>query len=88
MGLDRFEHTGAAGAKAGTIGSGLGPSPWGCRRHRLAPGRIPMAEGYPVFEWFFEKAGLACRTTPVTELRKAAGGIGCLTGILERDLGA
>jgi N-dimethylarginine dimethylaminohydrolase len=54
----------------------------------LAPGRILMAEGYPVFERFFEKAGLACRTTPVAELRKAAGGIGCLTGILERAPGA
>ena len=54
----------------------------------LAPGRILMAEGYPVFERFFEKAGLACRTTPVAELRRAAGGIGCLTGILERDPGA
>ena len=28
------------------------------------------------------------RTTPVAELRKAAGGIGCLTGILERAPGA
>jgi hypothetical protein len=46
-----------------------------------------MAEGYPVFERFFEKAGLACRTTPVAELRRAAGGIGCLTGILERAPG-
>jgi N-dimethylarginine dimethylaminohydrolase len=54
----------------------------------LAPGRILMAEGYPVFERFFEKAGLACRTTPVAELRKAAGGIGCLTGILERAPGS
>jgi len=50
----------------------------------LGPGHILMAEGYPTFERFFEKAGLACRTTPVGELRKAAGGIGCLTGILER----
>ena len=54
----------------------------------LGPGRILMADGYPVFERFFEKAGLACRTTPVAELRKAAGGIGCLTGILERAPGA
>ncbi len=54
----------------------------------LGPGRILMAEGYPIFERFFEKAGLACRTTPVAELRKAAGGIGCLTGILERARGA
>jgi N-dimethylarginine dimethylaminohydrolase len=53
----------------------------------LGPGRILMADGYPVFERFFEKAGLACRTTPVAELRKAAGGIGCLTGILERAPG-
>jgi arginine deiminase len=54
----------------------------------LGPGRILMAEGYPVFLRFFEKAGLACRTTPVAELRKAAGGIGCLTGIVERTPGA
>jgi N-dimethylarginine dimethylaminohydrolase len=54
----------------------------------LGPGRILMADGYPVFERFFEKAGLACRTTSVAELRKAAGGIGCLTGILERAPGA
>jgi arginine deiminase len=54
----------------------------------LAPGRILMAEGYSIFERFFEKAGLACRTTSVAELRKAAGGIGCLTGILERAPGA
>jgi arginine deiminase len=54
----------------------------------LGPGRILMADGYPVFERFLEKAGLACRTTPVAELRKAAGGIGCLTGILERAAGA
>jgi arginine deiminase len=54
----------------------------------LAPGRVLMAEGYLLFERFFEKAGLACRTTPVAELRKAAGGIGCLTGILERAPGA
>jgi N-dimethylarginine dimethylaminohydrolase len=54
----------------------------------LGPGRVLMAEGYPVFERFLEKAGLACRTTPVAELRKAAGGIGCLTGILERAPGA
>src|SRR5262249_57441531 len=54
----------------------------------LGPGRIMMAEGYPIFERFFEKAGIACRTTPVGELRKAAGGLGCLTGILERAPGA
>jgi N-dimethylarginine dimethylaminohydrolase len=54
----------------------------------LGPGRILMAEGYPLFERCFEKAGLACHTTPVAELRKAAGGIGCLTGVVERAPGA
>ena len=54
----------------------------------LEPGRILMADGYPVFERGFEKAGLVCRTAPVAELRKAAGGIGCLTGIVERAPGA
>jgi N-dimethylarginine dimethylaminohydrolase len=52
----------------------------------LGPRRILMAGGYPAFEAFYEKAGIACRTVAVDELRKAAGGIGCLTGILEREL--
>ena len=59
---------------------------------RAAAEHVALAEAYReegvlVRERFFEKAGLACRTTPVAELRKAAGGIGCLTGILERTPG-
>lgn len=51
----------------------------------LGPRRILMTEGCPAIQAWYEQAGIDCRTVPVDELRKAAGGIGCLTGILERD---
>jgi arginine deiminase len=31
------------------------------------------------------QAGITCQTVQVDELLQAAGGIGCLTGILERE---
>jgi N-dimethylarginine dimethylaminohydrolase len=51
----------------------------------LGPREILMAAGNPVSQAFYEDAGIACRTVQVGELVKAAGGIGCLTGILERS---
>jgi N-dimethylarginine dimethylaminohydrolase len=54
----------------------------------MGPRRILMASGNPVTQAFFEDAGVSCRTVPVDELAKAAGGIGCLTGVLERGPGA
>jgi arginine deiminase len=51
----------------------------------LGPRRILMAAGNPITQAFFEKAGITCLTVEVNELVKAAGGIGCLTGILERE---
>jgi N-dimethylarginine dimethylaminohydrolase len=50
----------------------------------LGPREILMAAGNPVSQAFYEDAGITCRTVQVGELIKAAGGIGCLTGILER----
>ncbi len=52
----------------------------------LAPRQILMPAGVPVTQAFYEEAGIACRTVQVDELLKAAGGIGCLTGILCREL--
>jgi N-dimethylarginine dimethylaminohydrolase len=52
----------------------------------LGPRKILMSAGCPRSQEAYEKAGVECRTVPVDELRKAAGGIGCLTGILEREL--
>ena len=51
----------------------------------LGPRQILMAAGNPITQGFLESLGVTCHTVQVDELHKAAGGIGCLTGILERD---
>ena len=51
----------------------------------LGPRQILMPAGNPVTQAFYEDAGIFCHTVEVDELLKAAGGIGCLTGILERE---
>ena len=51
----------------------------------VGPKRILMVHGLPEAQSFFESLGIECLTTPMQELSKAAGNIGCLTGILERE---
>ncbi len=51
----------------------------------LGPRRILMPAGNPLTQRFYEEAGVECVTVEVGELHKAAGAIGCLTGILERE---
>jgi len=51
----------------------------------LGPKEILMSANCPQLQGFFESLGIKCRTALVDELRKAAGGIGCLTGIVERE---
>jgi len=51
----------------------------------VAPRQILMPDGNPITQSFYEDAGITCHTTQVDELLKAAGGIGCLTGILHRE---
>ncbi len=51
----------------------------------LAPRQILMPAGNPETESFYEEAGISCHSVQVDELLKAAGGIGCLTGILHRQ---
>jgi N-dimethylarginine dimethylaminohydrolase len=51
----------------------------------LGPRSVLMAAGYPTTQAFYEQAGIECHTVEVDELIKAAGGIGCMTGILERE---
>ena len=51
----------------------------------LGPRRILMVQGLPVAQSFFAGLGIECLTTPTRELSKAAGNIGCLTGIVERE---
>jgi arginine deiminase len=53
----------------------------------LGPRRILMAAGNPITQAFYEDAGIACQVVEVDEILKAAGGIGCATGIVERESG-
>jgi len=50
----------------------------------LGPRRVLMPAGNPVTQAFLEAHGVTCVPVEVDELLKAAGGVGCLTGVLER----
>ncbi len=50
----------------------------------LSPRSILMPAGSPVTRSFYESLGIECTTVEIDELTKAAGGIGCMTGILRR----
>lgn len=51
----------------------------------LGPRRILMVGGNPVTQRFYEELGIRVTAVPADELAKAAGAIGCLTGVLGRD---
>jgi N-dimethylarginine dimethylaminohydrolase len=51
----------------------------------LGPRRVLMAAGNPVTQAFYEDLGISCTTVEMDELVKAAGSVGCLTGILARE---
>ena len=53
----------------------------------LGPRALVMPAGNPNTHTFYETHGIACSTVAVDELVKAAGAIGCLTGVLWRDIG-
>ena len=53
----------------------------------LGPRQILMPAHNPVTRAFYEGLGIVCHTVQVDELKKAAGAIGCLTGVLQRDAG-
>ena len=50
----------------------------------LGPRRILMVAGNPVSQAFYEDNGIDCVTVEAGELAKAAGAVGCLTGVLWR----
>jgi N-dimethylarginine dimethylaminohydrolase len=54
----------------------------------LAPLKILMPAGCPRTQTLFEDAGIECVTVEIDELAKAAGAMGCLTGILKRKRGS
>jgi N-dimethylarginine dimethylaminohydrolase len=50
----------------------------------LGPREVLMPAGRPATQSFLEGLGVTAHTVEIDELVLAAGGIGCLTGILER----
>lgn len=54
----------------------------------IAPRQVLMPAGNSLTESFYQQAGISCHSVQVDELLKAAGGVGCLTGILHREPGA
>ncbi len=53
----------------------------------LGPYRVLMPAHCPHTQALYEAAGIECVTVEIDELVKAAGGMGCLTGILKRGKG-
>ena len=51
----------------------------------LGPRRILMVGGVASTRAFYESLGITCTEVDCSELSKAAGAIGCLTGVLERE---
>lgn len=51
----------------------------------LGPRKVLMNANNPATQTFLEELKVTCVTVDVSELRKAAGAIGCLTGIIERE---
>jgi N-dimethylarginine dimethylaminohydrolase len=51
----------------------------------LGPRRILMVAGLTALQDEFEKLGIDCLTCPTDELSRAAGNVGCLTGVLWRE---
>ncbi|PWJ22223.1 dimethylarginine dimethylaminohydrolase family protein [Jannaschia seohaensis] len=53
----------------------------------LGPRRVLMPAGNDAMRAFYEGLGVEVVETPCFELRKAAGAVGCLTGVVARDMG-
>ncbi len=51
----------------------------------LGPRRVLMPAGCPQTRAMYQAAGIECVEVEIGELCKAAGGMGCLTGILSRE---
>ncbi len=50
----------------------------------LGPRRVLMVAGVHRVQTYLESLGVECLTTPTDELGKAAGNVGCLTGVISR----
>lgn len=62
-----------------TVGQALNVVP-------LGPRRVVMPAGNPATRSFLVDLGVECIEVEIGEIAKAAGGIACMTGVLEREL--
>jgi N-dimethylarginine dimethylaminohydrolase len=62
------------------------PSYRGINFVTLGPRRILMVAGLQALQQQFEALGIECLTCPTDELSRAAGNVGCLTGVLGREM--
>ncbi|PUB18741.1 dimethylarginine dimethylaminohydrolase family protein [Yoonia sediminilitoris] len=53
----------------------------------LSPGKILMPAGNDLISAWYQDLGIEVIETPTFELRKAAGAVGCLTGVVQRAMG-
>ena len=52
----------------------------------VGPRKVLMVAGLAEFESWLDGLGVTCVSTPTDELSKAAGNVGCLTGVLQRQM--
>ena len=68
-------------------GSGAVPPAGATTSSRWLRGQVLMPAGCPGIRRRLEGAGVVCHEVPIPQYLNAAGGVGCLTGILRRDVG-
>lgn len=87
----RFVHRGVEALKRHGYRVEFLPESWETEHNKafnfVTVGRneILMAANNPNTQEFYESLDVTCHTVPVDELGKAAGAIGCLSGIVERE---
>jgi N-dimethylarginine dimethylaminohydrolase len=52
----------------------------------LGPMKILMVAGNLISQAYFEELGIMCESIEMNELMKAAGAVGCLSGVIQREL--
>jgi arginine deiminase len=52
----------------------------------VGPRHVLMCAGNPNTQEFYEALGIRCTTVEVGELMKAGGAVGCMSGVLQREV--
>ncbi|MCP4417472.1 MAG: amidinotransferase [Chloroflexi bacterium] len=87
----RLAHRGVEALRARGYHVAFVPDSWETANNKafncvtLGSKEILMVDGNPNTQAFFEGLGIKCHAVAAAELGKAAGAIGCLTGVLERE---